>query len=101
MVCPCPPWYSNDSWTGSFTWDGDISPPKCLGEELEDGEMSAETRNQLYQAEITYECPDGFVFETPELLAGNPGQKTLTMTCEKNAAWSPTLTPKCVRKYIR
>ena len=98
MVCPCPPWFPNDTWTGLFEWDTDLSPPRCLGEVLADGEVSAENRDSQYGATINYECPDGFVFETPELLAGNPGQQTLQLTCAANAAWSPVLIPTCVRK---
>ncbi len=48
--------------------------------------------------QITYACPDGFVFETPQLLAEGIEQSIMAMTCAAFATWDPPVIPKCIRK---
>ena len=62
--------------------------PIC-SEEEEDG--------LIYGTNITYYCPEGFVFETFDLVHSNISTDRLTLTCEKYAAWSPVEQPKCIR----
>ena len=47
---------------------------------------------------LRYSCPEGFVFETLELLQSGVEQSELELTCESFADWSPQVKPKCIRK---
>jgi hypothetical protein len=47
---------------------------------------------------VTYTCPEGFVFETSELILDGIETSILTFTCADYGDWYPNLTPNCVRK---
>jgi len=89
-VCDCPPGFSNESARiGAHDWPevNARDEPVCGG----DGEVP-------FTTQVNYQCPDGFVFETPDLLLYGVESNVLTLTCERYAAWSPTAQPKCIRK---
>ncbi|TRY78752.1 hypothetical protein TCAL_06219, partial [Tigriopus californicus] len=46
--------------------------------------------------EVTYKCPEGYVFETPELILDGQESMELTLTCATFASWKPGLIPKCI-----
>jgi len=93
--CPCPSWFANDSAVvGSHDWpSGSDDPPVCnyINDELGD--------SVPYQTEVNYICPDGFVFETPDLLLYGEETNILHMTCLQTASWSPSVIPKCIREF--
>ena len=64
--CPCPRWFPNDTWTGTHSWTNGLpaadvdnrKPPVC---DPDDHVIPMGTK-------VSYTCPEGFVFETPELI---------------------------------
>jgi hypothetical protein len=81
-VCPCPPWYPEETWWGTYNWSS-VSPPIC---------SDGDTRVKHYGTEIEYICPEGFVFVVPE---GENETGVLNLKCETWADWDPPYTPEC------
>lgn len=87
--CDCPPWFANGTQPGSTSLSKD-DWTKCGKEGL----------TFFLDDEVTYTCPEGYVFETPDLVfQGNETQK-LTLTCATFASWKPGLIPKCIRNLL-
>ncbi|TRY78484.1 hypothetical protein TCAL_13092 [Tigriopus californicus] len=85
VVCPCPPWFANNSIEGTSDWHNEGGATKC-----------PEDQSVLYGTNVTYTCPEGYVFETPQLIAFQEETSVLTLTCEKYADWSLGVKPKCI-----
>ena len=83
----------NGTWSGSYDWDDERpnTQPNC-----------SEARNLAIPLHtiITYECPEGFVFETPDLLESEKESNILRLQCSPFASWLPELIPKCIRKIL-
>jgi len=93
--CPCPSWFANDSAAiGSHDWpSGQDDPPVCAFVDEEFG------NSVPYRTQVSYVCPDGYVFETPDLLLYDERSSVLTMTCLETASWTPKVIPKCIREW--
>ncbi|TRY78181.1 hypothetical protein TCAL_06224, partial [Tigriopus californicus] len=84
VTCACPPRFSRDSVVyGTTDWGNQIYT--CQ-------------RNESFplNASITYSCPEGYVFETPEFLAFGDEKDELFVICETYADWNITHDPKCI-----
>jgi len=90
-VCPCPRWFANNTWHGTFDWDTRQYKPSC---------PSYDTRIRSYGTQIKYKCPRGFIFDTSALSPQPAESDELTLTCAAMADWFPAITPKCKRKMI-
>ncbi|XP_059096703.1 uncharacterized protein LOC131891197 [Tigriopus californicus] len=84
VACPCPPKFSKDSVV-SGTTDWNTKFWTCL-----------ENETFPQDTHITYTCPEGYVFETPQLLAFGQENSELFVKCETYADWNVTRKPKCV-----
>ncbi|TRY78180.1 hypothetical protein TCAL_06223 [Tigriopus californicus] len=85
VACPCPPKFSKDSVV-SGTTDWNTKFWTCL-----------ENETFPQDTHITYTCPEGYVFETPQLLAFGQENSELFVKCETYADWNVTRKPKCVQ----
>ena len=89
-MCPCPPWFPKNTVEGTYNWSL-ISPPKCNTEQ-----DVPETK--YYGTIIEYICPEGYFFDLPKDEYNDTD--ILILTCESWADWSPSIQPKCIRKYL-
>ena len=92
-ICGCPPKWSNETvGEGWHSWDNDVFDNCGEGDDEDEEEY-------LVGTSITYSCPMGHVFETPELLETGDfslGLNVITLTCEQFSVWIPHIVPKCV-----
>ncbi len=92
--CPCPRWFPNNTWSGTHSWSNGAesfdprAPPVC----------DPDNSSILIGEKVTYTCPEGFVFETPELILDGAEVNLMTFTCSEFGDWFPNLQPKCIRK---
>lgn len=89
VLCPCPRWFANSSWTGSYNWNNFPGPPYCTDNDKD---------RRGYKAEVEYKCPTGFIFDNYGLDEISNDTDTMTLTCAKWSGWEPYVEPKCKRK---
>ncbi|XP_059089355.1 uncharacterized protein LOC131885347 [Tigriopus californicus] len=87
VLCTCPQWFPPKSKLGTYNWNNGLPPPTGCNQN---------EPNVKHLTEVTYNCPDGFMFNTSESDVAIPESATLTFTCSKFANWSPVFQPHCI-----
>ena len=93
VSCSCPPAFAPNTWIGKISYNDTELPNdvNCTDPLLHYFPIDAE---------IEYTCPEGFVFETQDLIDSGIETSNLTVTCSRFASWTPLIQPKCIRMLV-
>ena len=91
VQCHCPPLFSGLPVGTYDYWDTQNNMPEC--------QESDAGQNRGYKAEITYECPAGYMFDQTDSEEPRTDKSKIVLTCEWWNDWDPPSPLRCTREY--